>query len=187
MHAIKDWMLAGSIPHWAWVLGVTLLIVEDAIARSPLKANSTVQLVFDLLSHVPVIGVVLGRLGSKAVALILVLSLGACSYCSVPEHKTEPKCVAATVATRCGEPAIIKLVGQILPQVVADLLSLDFSGLIDQLVATLTHQGINDALAAVTCAVQTVDQNMAANVGKMEAPNSVVLREHAQIWLAAHR
>jgi hypothetical protein len=68
-HALT-WLLAGSPPHWAGVAALVILVSEDAIARSSLRANSTLQLVFDLLGKVPVIGAALGKLGSpKPVSL----------------------------------------------------------------------------------------------------------------------
>lgn len=68
MHAALDYLKLGSPPHYVYAIAVTLLLAEDLIARSPLKANSTIQLVFSLLGLLPGVGPALAKLGGKAVA-----------------------------------------------------------------------------------------------------------------------
>lgn len=65
MSSLLAFLKAGDPPHYLFIVGGALLIVEDAIARSPLKANSTVQLVFGLLGALPGLGPVLRILGPK--------------------------------------------------------------------------------------------------------------------------
>lgn len=66
MSALLDFLKAGDPPHYMYVVGAVILSVEDLIARSPLKANSTVQLLFGALGALPGIGPVLKILGPKA-------------------------------------------------------------------------------------------------------------------------
>lgn len=119
--------------------------------------------------------------------LLAVTTFSACSYCSQDVHKTEARCQVQAIAQSCGTPAITKLVNQILPEVVADLVSMDFTPLLGQLVQTLEHQGVTDALVAVTCAVQQADGNITLPAGGMPSPNLIAVKTHAQIWVAANK
>jgi len=73
MNAIWAWLLAGSPAHYLYVSVAAILLLEDIIARSPLKANSTIQLAFQLLEKIPVLGPIFAffRLGPKQVASFL--------------------------------------------------------------------------------------------------------------------
>ncbi len=88
-----------------------------------------------------------------------------------------------TVASVCLEPAIVKIVTQIIPEVVLDLVSGDFSAILTHLIATLSQQGVTDALTAVTCAVANIHLN-AAHAPPGSALSPVV--EHAAVWLKAN-
>lgn len=65
MSSLVAFLQAGDPPHYLFLVGGALLIVEDAIARSPLKANSSIQLVFGLLGALPGLGPVLRILGPR--------------------------------------------------------------------------------------------------------------------------
>lgn len=67
---MKAWLMAGDPPHWCYVVGVALLVVEDGIARSKLASNSTIQLIGSLLRKIPGVGRVLGFLGPAVVLLL---------------------------------------------------------------------------------------------------------------------
>lgn len=75
--SIMDYMKAGSPPHYVYLIAGAILLLEDGIARSRLKADSTIQLFFQLLGYVPVLGPLLGKLGPKAAAMVLVFVMGA--------------------------------------------------------------------------------------------------------------
>jgi hypothetical protein len=124
--------------------------------------------------------------------LLIPFVLSACAYCKDSAHKDEPRCQAEAVASLCGTPAISKVVQQILPQVVLALVNDGWSTLLDQLVETLKQQGVQDALTAVTCAVENIDLNLSAPPGAARAASlnpSIVAgaRAHATAWAAAHR
>lgn len=65
MSALLGFLQAGDPPHYLYLVGGAILVIEDLIARSPLKANSTVQLLFGLLGALPGLGPVLRVLGPK--------------------------------------------------------------------------------------------------------------------------
>ena len=65
MSALVDFLRAGDPPHYLYLIGGAILVAEDLLARSPLRANSTVQLVFGLLGALPGLGPVLRVLGPK--------------------------------------------------------------------------------------------------------------------------
>lgn len=112
-------------------------------------------------------------------------------YCKDPAHAQEARCKAQTetvaIAKQCALPETVKLIGQIFPQVIAALVSDQWSGLLDQLVATLKAQGIPDALTLVTCAVQTVEANgIPPAAGKAYAVPASTVKDRAHQWNAAH-
>lgn len=74
-HVIFEWLKAGEPPHYVYAIAALLLVAEDAIARSPLKANSTLQVVFQVLGLIPSVAKALLRLTGKAVVLLPVLFL----------------------------------------------------------------------------------------------------------------
>ena len=114
------------------------------------------------------------------------LSIAACSYCAQQVHKSEPRCVAQQVAVNCGEPALAKLVIQIIPQVVAALVSGNYSSILNELAGTLQQQGTQDALQAITCAVQQVDGNL--KLAKQGANlNIETIKTHAELWLVSRK
>jgi hypothetical protein len=115
-----------------------------------------------------------------------------CSYCLDQAHKSEPRCQAQDVASKCGVPAVEKLVGQILPQVVLALINDSWSSLLDNLVSTLEQQGVQDALTAVTCAVSSTDFNITSVLGgaRTASLDPTLIRtvhEHAYAWIGLHR
>jgi hypothetical protein len=48
--------------HRTWFIAVAILLVEDAIGRSRLAANSTIQLVFGFLEMTPGVGPIVAKL-----------------------------------------------------------------------------------------------------------------------------
>lgn len=65
-HTVVEFLMAGTPPHYCYAAGAGLLLTEDLIARSRLKANSTIQLAFQLLGYVPGIGAAMAKLGPKS-------------------------------------------------------------------------------------------------------------------------
>jgi hypothetical protein len=129
---------------------------------------------------------------TAALLLLFALpSLTGCAYCLDQAHRNEPRCQIQDTASKCGTPAIEKVVEQILPQVVLALVNDSWSTLLDQIVATLQQQGVQDALTAVTCAVSSVDINISSVLGgaRAAALNPALIQsvhEHAVAWRAAH-
>lgn len=108
--------------------------------------------------------------------------LSGCGYCLNPAHQNEARCKVQSIVSQCGSAVIQSLVSQILPQVVAALVSDNFSTLLSQLVATLEHEGVSDALSAVTCAVAQSNLNLPAEM----SPAAKTIKAHSDAWIAAH-
>lgn len=124
--------------------------------------------------------------------LLALSALSGCAYCLDQAHKNEARCQAQDVATKCGVPAVQKVVQQILPQVVLALINDSWSSLLDNLVNTLEQQGVQDALTAVTCAVSSTDININSVLGGARAaslnPSLIqTVHEHATAWMGLHR
>jgi hypothetical protein len=136
-----------------------------------------------------------GLFVSRFLALILLFTLSGlsgCGYCLDAAHKSEPRCQAQDIASKCGLPAVEKVVQQIFPQVVLALVNDSWSSLLDTLVTTLEQQGVQDALTAVTCAVSNTDINIGSAVGGARAASLnpaliQAMHEHATAWLGLHR
>ncbi len=124
-----------------------------------------------------------------ALALSLLASLAGCPLPPVTDPPTPPTVIqqieikAVSWAETCALPAIAKLALQVLPEVVLDLVSGNFSGMLAQLVATLEGQGVNDALAAVTCAIVNVGANARASTASSTLPT---VYANGLAWLTAH-
>ena len=130
----------------------------------------------------------------KRIALLVALvSLCTLTACPPPAPGTPTSSLttaqqleqeAAKWATTCALPALGKLVLQILPEVILDLNSMNFSNLLTQLEATLTQQGIPDGLTAITCAIANMGANAAtAPKGASTLPT---IYSHGLTWLLAH-
>ena len=93
---------------------------------------------------------------------------------------------AAAWAKTCALPAIVKIVTQILPQVVLALVNDKWDTLLAQIIDTLRGQGVADGLTAVTCAVANVAANAAKTPGMASEGDLPVIYTHVGSWLTAH-
>lgn len=79
MLSVKEFLFA----HWPWFVVGAVLLAEDIIARSPIKSNSTVQLLSSWLRMIPVLGRAFAVLAPKvppALLLVGALALSGCSH-----------------------------------------------------------------------------------------------------------
>jgi hypothetical protein len=88
-----------------------------------------------------------------------------------------------TVADDCAVPAVMNTVAQILPLVIADLLSGNYAQLLSDLIATLKSQGMTNAITAVTCAVKEVTTNSPTKMGRSVPSSLTEMYKHADDWL----
>lgn len=92
-------------------------------------------------------------------------------------------CVKAqNVGRNCGLPEVVSLIGAILPEVVTALVTANFGPLLDDLISTLTNQGVKDSLGVVRCAIK----NLVGNSRAMKNERMITVRQNASLWLAAH-
>jgi hypothetical protein len=205
-NVVAPWLVVAGIPSLIVALnkypkatgfvGALHVLLDFLSALTPKDSPGTMKLPFRRSQ--PPVGVLAPPsppMPSKAALIfvpLLFFTLASCvsSYCSQAIHKDEAQCkaqqVAVTIGKACGEPALLKIVEQIGPQVVLALLSMDFSNLLANIVATLKQQGVTDALTAVTCAVQTVAANGTAPPGTAaDKQPALVSKEqtNARAWL----
>jgi hypothetical protein len=62
---LLQWLNSGEPKEMYKLAALGILLAEDLIARSPLKANSTIQLVIGILTKIPIIGKALAAVGVK--------------------------------------------------------------------------------------------------------------------------
>jgi len=97
------------------------------------------------------------------IGLMVLSLLAGCAYCLQPEHKNEARCKVQEVVTdvgKCAEKGIAKLVTQVLPVVILDLVSGRFTEIPNDSLEVLKGQGVTDATVVATCGVQEVDGNL---------------------------
>jgi hypothetical protein len=183
-----------SIPKTAGLVRYLLLAVRFCAAvthrdeagtfKLPFGLGTVLQIVISFFRQPP------PAAGAAALALLFAFSSG-CGYCLDVAHKLEPRCQVQDIASKCGLPAVEKVVQQIFPQVVLALVNDSWSSLLDTLVNTLEQQGVQDALQAVTCAVSSTDVNISSVTGgaRSTSLNPAVIQathEHAVAWLGLH-
>ncbi len=123
---------------------------------------------------------------ARIISLVLALSIAGCTYCQQSTNSTTPVCKIAQVSKQCGAPEVVKLVLEYLPQVIAALLSGDYSALLTSLVSDLTKLGITDGTTVISCAVQVATTNATPAGGASLPAYLLTLNEHAHAWLALH-
>lgn len=169
LHVVYAWLLAGTPAHYCYVIALAMLLAEDLIARSPLKANSTVQLVFQLLGYIPGVGPVLAKLGPKVVILALVgLSVSGCPAA---------KGVAIDIAA-CAVGQVPSVVAGIIPDVQQAL-----EGVGVDWASSLEGIGVKAGADALACAIKSIIAQYQHS--ELPAPKLWGLAR-GQAWLEAH-
>lgn len=195
-------LASGPLQPWMlYALVAVLYVVEWWLPRTnKVAARSTLELIANVLQLIPGVGAMFSKLAtppapsstltaidkdssnppplppSAASMLVIVFLTFGVSSCALGN-----KVVKVTV--QCGTPEVEKLVASITPEIVTALATANFAPLLDELIATLTGQGVKDALGVVTCAIQ----NLAGNARTMSNPRMLTVRSNASSWLASHK